>query len=119
MTPDDLHGYLALFRDSDWRQLTVTVGPDSLHVSRTGHTGAAVSRTPGLPGVAAVAGTSAPTVVRSPSVGLLRLSRQGTAAPAPGEHVPAGSSARRRDRRGPYRAGPQPGRRDGRQPARR
>jgi acetyl-CoA carboxylase biotin carboxyl carrier protein len=92
MTPDDLHGYLALFRDSDWLQLTVTVGADSLHVSRAGHTaragGAAVSRTPGLPGAPAIA---APTVVRSPSVGLLRLSRQATAAPAPGEHVTAGS----------------------------
>jgi acetyl-CoA carboxylase biotin carboxyl carrier protein len=91
MTPDDLHGYLALFRDSDWRQLTVTDGSGSLHVRRA--TAQAAE--------AAGAAAAPPLVVRSPSVGLLRLTGHATAsgnattagqsAPAEGEHVTAGS----------------------------
>jgi acetyl-CoA carboxylase biotin carboxyl carrier protein len=92
MTPDDLHGYLALFHDSDWCQLTVTTGSDSLHVCRAEHT-TEVSATavPPPPDRPSVPDIPAPTVVRSPSVGVLRLTRQATAAPAPGEQVIAGS----------------------------
>lgn len=92
MTPDDLHSYLAQFRDSDWSQLTVTDGRDSLHVSRVkpdgGTSGAGAPRPPRPPDQPA---DLPPVIVRSPSVGRLRLSGQPAAAPAPGEHVTAGS----------------------------
>ena len=89
MTPDDLHAYLAQFRESNWSQMTVIDGSDSLHIARA--VSACETAPDGLSAPTAPPLNAAPIVVRSPTVGRLRLSRQAIVAPAPGEHVTAGS----------------------------
>jgi acetyl-CoA carboxylase biotin carboxyl carrier protein len=95
MTPETIKALLDAFDRSDWREMTVLVGSDRLHVSRDASpngAGALLDTTPAEPPAAAPAEPAAPaaaagtpaapagpgTVIESPSVGLFWR------APAPG-----------------------------------
>jgi acetyl-CoA carboxylase biotin carboxyl carrier protein len=95
MTPETIKALLDAFDRSDWREMTVLVGSDRLHVSRDASpngAGPLLDTTPAEPPAAAPAEPAAPaaaagkpaapagpgTVIESPSVGLFWR------APAPG-----------------------------------
>lgn len=57
LTPDDLRELLGIFEDSSWQEMTVTVGEDSLHISRR-----TVAETGAAPRSSAAALSTAPAV---------------------------------------------------------
>ena len=88
LTPEDLRELLAAFEESTWREMSVSVAGDTLHVSRR-DTSPAAAAPPSPAPAAATAGPSAVAAAASPAV--VDGSRPAAAAPVVAEQDASGT----------------------------